>query len=160
MRVPALIGADLSTKLKLLGCDVASFGVNHPVPDDVTDMVWNGPLSGVVYRKLIFNKARTKLCGGILVGDAADYTKIHKIAMSGGELQEKNPATLLAPLWARGDAVEDDSEELSMDANAEICSCNGVTRGTIAAAVAKLGVDGATLPWSNSPVEQLSRRNW
>jgi len=88
LRVPALIGADLSTKLKLLGCDVASFGVNHPVPDDVTDMVWNDPLSGVVHRKLIFNKARSKFRGRILVGDAADYTKLHKLAMSGGELQE------------------------------------------------------------------------
>jgi nitrite reductase (NADH) large subunit len=143
---PAFTGADLSTKLKLLGCDVASFGVNQPAPDDtdVTDMVWNDPLSGV-YRKLIFNKAGTKLRGGILVGDAADYTKLHKLAMSGGELPE-NPATLLAPTSARGDAGDDDSEEISMDANAEICSCNGVTRGTIAAAVAELGVDGATLP--------------
>jgi len=143
---PAFTGADLSTKLKLLGCDVASFGVNQPAPDDtdVTDMVWNDPLSGV-YRKLIFNKAGTKLRGGILVGDAADYTKLHKLAMSGGELPE-NPATLLAPTSARGDTGEDDTEEISMDANAEICSCNGVTRGTIAAAVAELGVDGATLP--------------
>jgi nitrite reductase (NADH) large subunit len=59
---PAFNGADLSTKLKLLGCDVASFGENQPKPDDtdVSEMVWNDPVSGV-YRKLIFNKAGKKL---------------------------------------------------------------------------------------------------
>lgn len=141
---PEFTGADLSTKLKLLGCDVASFGVNQPRPDDtdVNEMVWNDPLTGI-YRKLIFNKAGTKLRGGIIVGDASDYTKLHKLAVGGGELPE-NPATLLTPTSARsGD--DDDEEEVSMDANAQICSCNDVTRGTIATAVAELGVD-CTLP--------------
>jgi nitrite reductase (NADH) large subunit len=57
--------------LKLLGCDVASFGENQPSPDDpdVSSLIWNDPLNGI-YRKLIFNKAGTRLRGGILVGDA------------------------------------------------------------------------------------------
>lgn len=142
---PAFNGADLSTKLKLLGCDVASFGENQPKPDDtdVSEMVWNDPVSGV-YRKLIFNKAGTKLRGGILVGDAADYTKLHKLAVSDDVELPANPATLLAPSSARG-SDEEEGDEIPMDANAMICSCNDVTRGTIAAAVAELGVDGATL---------------
>ena len=142
---PAFTGADLSTKLKLLGCDVASFGVNQPQPDDedVNSMVWNDPVAGV-YRKLIFNKAGTKLRGGILVGDASDYTKLHKLAMTDADLPE-NPAALLTPVSARGQA-EEEEEEIPMDANAMICSCNDVSRGTIAAAVAELGVEGATLP--------------
>jgi len=141
---PAFTGADMSTKLKLLGCDVASFGVNQPKPDDedVSEMAWNDSVQGI-YRKLIFNKAGTKLRGGILVGDAADYTKLHKLAMSGGELPE-NPAVLLTPTSARGQE-EEEEEEIPMDANAMICSCNDVSRGTIAAAVAELGVEGANL---------------
>lgn len=143
-KTPAFTGADLSTKLKLLGCDVASFGVNQPGPDDedVNTMAWNDCVTGI-YRKLIFNKAGTKLRGGILVGDASDYTKLHKLAMTGAELPE-NPALLLTPTSARGQEEEDD-EEIPMDANAMICSCNDVSRGTIAAAVAELGVEGATL---------------
>ena len=139
---PAFTGADLSTKLKLLGCDVASFGENQPNPDDpdVSDLVWNDPLGGI-YRKLIFNKEGTRLRGGILVGDAGDYTKLHKLAVMGGELPE-NPAMLLAPPSARG-AVEE--EELSTDPNAQICSCNDVTRGQIASTIEELGVEGATL---------------
>ena len=141
---PAFTGADLSTKLKLLGCDVASFGVNQPGPDDtdVSEMVWNDSHSGV-YRKLIFNKAGNKLRGGILVGDAADYTKLHKLTTSEEEVE--NPALLLAPTSARG-AAEEEEEEISTDPNSIVCSCNDVSRGTIAAAVAELGVDGATMP--------------
>lgn len=141
--VPEFTGADLSTKLKLLGCDVASFGENQPKPDDedVNEMIWNDPVNGI-YRKLIFNKIGTKLRGGILIGDAGDYIKLHKIAVGGDKLPE-NPATLLAPPSAQ--PVQTEEEEIPMDTNAVICSCNDVTRGTIASAVAKLGVD-ATLP--------------
>jgi len=73
----------MSTKLKLLGCDVASFGVNQPRPDDkdVQELVWNDPFTGI-YRKLIFNKAGTAVRGGILIGDASDYEKLHKLAVS------------------------------------------------------------------------------
>lgn len=139
---PAFTGADLSTKLKLLGCDVASFGENQPPADDpdVSHLVWNDPLGGI-YRKLIFNKAGTRLRGGILVGDAGDYSKLHQLAMKGGELPE-NPAMLLAPPSARGEVEE---AELSDDPSTQICSCNDVTRGDIAAKIQELGVEGATL---------------
>jgi len=142
--LPAFEGADMSTKLKLLGCDVASFGTNQPTPDDqdVSEMVWDD-IQGGIYRKLIFNKDRTRLRGGILVGDAADYTQLHKLSQTDAELPE-NPATLLAPPSARTGPVEE--ETVSEDPNAQICSCNDVTRGAIAAAVVDLGVDGATLP--------------
>lgn len=143
--LPEFTGADMSTKLKLLGCDVASFGVNQPSPDDhdVSEIVWNDPISGV-YRKLILNKAGTKLRGGILVGDASDYDRLHKLAVNSDEELKESPAMLLAPPSARGGVVEESS--VSTDPSAQICSCNDITRGTIAAAVQELGVEGATLP--------------
>jgi len=143
--LPSFTGADLSTKLKLLGCDVASFGVNQPRPDDtdVTDLVWNDPLSGI-YRKLIFNKAGTKLRGGILVGDAGDYNKLHKLAMSEEEITVPAPQ-LLAPPSARS-ADGDEEEEISTDPNSQVCSCNDVTRGAVCSAIQELGVDDATMP--------------
>jgi nitrite reductase (NADH) large subunit len=145
--LPQFTGADMSTKLKLLGCDVASFGVNQPKPDDVdvSELVWNDPFKGV-YRKLIFNKAGTRLRGGILVGDAADYDVLHKLAMkSEGDLTV-DPVTLLPPLSARGatSSVDDDAS-VSLDPSTQICSCNDVTRGAIVDVIKELGVDGATL---------------
>jgi len=151
---PGFYGADMSTKLKLLGCDVASFGVNQPKPDDedVQELVWNDPFTGV-YRKLIFNKAGTALRGGIMVGDASDYEKLHKLAVSadhdGGPapLPEGISASmLLAPPSAKSDgADEDDGADLT-DPSAQVCSCNDVSVGQLKAAIHELGVDEATLP--------------
>lgn len=141
---PEFTGADLSTKLKLLGCDVASFGVNQPKPDDedVTELVWNDPINSI-YRKLIFNKAGTKLRGGILVGDAGDYTLLHRLATQDGELPENVAALLPPPSAQSAPAV---SDEVPSDPSAQICSCNDVSRGTIEEAIVNLGIDKATLP--------------
>ncbi|GKZ00591.1 hypothetical protein MPSEU_001011300 [Mayamaea pseudoterrestris] len=144
--LPAFTGADMSTKLKLLGCDVASFGVNQPGPEDtdVSELAWNDPVQGV-YRKLIFNKAGDRLRGGILVGDAADYDVLHKLTTQAvQELPEGGAAALLPPQSARGGGVVADTG-ISDDPNTQVCSCNDVTRGTIAAKIQELGVDGATL---------------
>ena len=138
-------GADLSTKLKLLGCDVASFGVSQPnaKDSDVSALIWNDPIQGV-YRKLIFNKEGTKLRGGILVGDASDYNLLHSTMITGDTLKQ-SPSELLTPMSARrADAAVE--EATTTDANAQVCSCNSVTYGNIAAAVAELGVQGANLP--------------
>lgn len=142
---PAFTGADMSTKLKLLGCDVASFGVNQPPPgdEDVSELVWNDPFKGV-YRKLIFNKSGTRLRGGILVGDAADYDTLHKLAVKNADADlTVDPVSLLPPLSARGGVVEE--EVLSEDPTTQICSCNDVSRGAITSVIRELGVEGATL---------------
>lgn len=150
---PGFYGADMSTKLKLLGCDVASFGVNQPKPDDedVQELVWNDPFVGV-YRKLIFNKAGTALRGGIMVGDASDYDKLHKLAVSaeydGGPAPLPEGVTasmLLTPPSARSDSEEEEDADLS-DPNAQVCSCNDVSVGQLKSAIHELGVEEATLP--------------
>ena len=112
---PAFEGADMSTKLKLLGCDVANFG---DTADTAEALVWDDRV-GRVYRKLFFETrdGATYLKGGILVGDAEDY----------GEL--------LAPLSSRGAAAEVDED----DPGKQICSCNGVSRGDIVDVVAEVG---------------------
>mmetsp|Transcript_7512 Transcript_7512/g.18065 ORF Transcript_7512/g.18065 Transcript_7512/m.18065 type:complete len:1090 (-) Transcript_7512:129-3398(-) len=145
-QLPSFPGADMSTKLKLLGCDVASFGVNQPKPDDldVQELVWNDPFGGV-YRKLIFNKAGTRLRGGILVGDASDYTQLHKLAVGGEDFPDDiTPAMLLPPASCKS-AAADSSEDIPSDPNAQICSCNDITRGTVVDTIRELGVEGASL---------------
>ncbi|KAL3944790.1 MAG: hypothetical protein SGBAC_001113 [Bacillariaceae sp.] len=145
-QLASFTGADMSTKLKLLGCDVASFGVNQPKADDpdVQELVWNDPFSGV-YRKLIFNKAGTHLRGGILVGDASDYTQLFKLAVGGEELPEDvTPAMLLPPPSCKS-AAADSGDEIPSDPNAQICSCNDITRGNVVDTIRELGVEGATL---------------
>ena len=56
-------GADLSTKLKLMGVDVASFGKYEAGPDEATPLIVEDPFSGV-YKKLLFSHDGKTPCGG------------------------------------------------------------------------------------------------
>ena len=76
--------SDLSTKLKLLGVDVASFGRDESFwfkrkfddkDPEVVNIECSNALTGS-YRRLCFTKDGKQLVGGVLVGDAKDYTKL------------------------------------------------------------------------------------
>jgi len=129
---PAFEGADMSTKLKLLGCDVANFG---DTADTAEALVWDDRV-GRVYRKLFFETrdGATYLRGGILVGDAEDYGELLALWKRGEPLADA-PALLLAPPSSRGAAAEVDED----DPGKQICSCNGVSRGDIVDVVAEVG---------------------
>ena len=75
-------GADLSTKLKLMGVDVASFGDYEAAPERSQPLTWEDPFEGV-YKKLLFSRDGSRLLGGILVGDASDYGPLSILAKSG-----------------------------------------------------------------------------
>ena len=64
-------GFDLSTKLKLMGVDVASFGDPFTESEDARALTYEDPFQGT-YRKLLFNADGTRLVGGVLIGDASD----------------------------------------------------------------------------------------
>lgn len=121
-------GADLSTKLKLLGIDVASFGQYEFADDAALPLTWEDPFAGV-YKKLFFTPDGQRLLGGILVGDAADYGRLSVFAKLGQPLPCP-PGELLVPKG--GQAVGGADE---MPDAAQICSCNNVTKGAICAAV-------------------------
>ncbi len=76
----AFTGADLSTKLKLLGVDVASFGDAHGTSEEALDVVYSDARSGV-YKKLVVGPDGT-LLGGVLVGDAESYGTLRSLTGS------------------------------------------------------------------------------
>ncbi|MFC9065539.1 nitrite reductase large subunit NirB [Streptomyces harbinensis] len=120
-------GADTSTKLKLLGVDVASFGDAHGTADGALDVVYADSRSGV-YKKLVIGPDGT-LRGGVLVGDADAYGMLRPLT---GSVPPAPPEQLvlpagLAPPTALGPGALPDE--------AVICSCHNVTKGTIRAAV-------------------------
>ena len=120
-------GTDLSTKLKLMGVDVASFG-NHEASEDVAQpLVYNDPFDGV-YKKLLFNREGTRLLGGILVGDASDYGALSVLTKSDEPLPCK-PSELIGASGGVALSADDMSDD------AQVCSCNNVTKGEICAAI-------------------------
>ncbi len=123
-------GYDDSTKLKLNGVDVASFGDAFGTTAGALDVVYADPVAGV-YKKLVLSDDAQTLLGGILVGDASAYGMLRPLL---GAPLGADPAAYLMPEGA-GDAL----------ANAElpdaalVCSCNSVTAGTIRCAVTDEG---------------------
>ena len=117
-------GADTSTKLKLLGVDVASFGDAFGATEGALDIVYADPVAGV-YKKLVLSDDARTLLGGILVGDASAYSGLRP--MVGRELGA-DPAAFLLPEGAA-------PVQLELPDDAPVCSCNNVSAGTIRCAV-------------------------
>ncbi|MGW1346798.1 nitrite reductase large subunit NirB [Kribbella sp. NPDC002412] len=117
-------GADTSTKLKLLGVDVASFGDAFGTSEGALDIVYADPIAGV-YKKLVLSDDARTLLGGILVGDASAYSGLRP--MVGRELGA-DPAAFLLPEGAG-------PVKLELPDDAPVCSCNNVSAGTIRCAV-------------------------
>ncbi|HEG1903162.1 TPA: nitrite reductase small subunit NirD [Enterobacter cloacae] len=124
-------GADMSTKLKLLGVDVASFGDAHGRTPGALSYQWtHGPQQ--IYKKIVVSYDNKTLLGGVLVGDASEYATLVQMMLNGISLP-KEPETLILPAFsgsapkALGVAALPDS--------AQICSCHNVSKGDICQAV-------------------------
>ena len=128
-------GADMSTKLKLMGVDVASIGDAQGRTRGALSCVFTDELKQI-YKKLVVSADRKRLLGAVLVGDAAEYGTLLQMMLNGIALPEA-PEQMILPA-ADGTA----KAGLGVDAlpeGAVLCSCNGVTKGQLCAAVA----DGA-----------------
>ncbi|GAA2433027.1 nitrite reductase large subunit NirB [Streptomyces lavendulocolor] len=118
-------GADMSTKLKLLGVDVASFGDAHGTAEGCLDVVYSDSRSGI-YKKLVVDPDGV-LLGGVLVGDAEAYGMLRPMT---GTKPPVAPEQLVLPA-AAGAPVSLGPQSLPDDAI--ICSCHNVTKGAICA---------------------------
>ncbi len=119
-------GADLSTKLKLLGVDVASFGDALAVTPGALEVVVSDPI-GATYAKLVLSDDAHTLLGGVLVGDASSYGVLRPLV---GSPLPGDPVALIAPA---GDKTAIGVGALPDEA--QICSCNNVTKADLCAAI-------------------------
>lgn len=130
----AFFGFDMSTKLKLIGIDVASFGNPFPHPSEAKSVVFEDTIKGI-YKRINISLDGKELLGGILVGDASQYNMLLQTCKNKMALPP-NVEDLI--LGARG------GEEIGagvdgLPEEAMICSCESISKGTICQAV----TDGA-----------------
>ncbi|MFI9456607.1 nitrite reductase large subunit NirB [Amycolatopsis sp. NPDC052450] len=123
---------DMSTKLKLMGVDVASFGDAHAATEGALEVAFNDAVAGT-YKKLVISDDSKTLLGGVLVGDASEFNTLR--AMVGRPLPAE-PGAILAPAGG-GSAVGVDA----LPDAAQICSCNAVSKGAITHAITEEGCD-------------------
>jgi nitrite reductase (NADH) large subunit len=118
-------GGDPSTKLKLLGVDVASVGeVRADARDDVEEVSFRDPIAGV-YRKLLIG-AGGELVGAVMVGDTSLYPTL--VQMARGTLAAPDdPGVLVTGHQAPTDFG-------ALDGSSLVCTCHNVTAGDIRSA--------------------------
>jgi len=121
---------DMSTKLKLIGIDVASFGDATGITEPYRSIIFEDKVAGI-YKRINISEDGKRLIGGILIGDAADYNMLLQICQNGMKLPEK-PEDLI--LGARGEGSSL-GNVLDLPDTAVICACESVTKGAICEAV-------------------------
>jgi nitrite reductase (NADH) large subunit len=120
-------GSRIATKLKVAGVDVASMGVQQAERDDDETLVFSEPRKGV-YKSIIVRDGR--LIGATLVGDVRKVAFLMQAFDRGLALPEDR-VELMFDLG--GPSAEVSAAELADDA--QVCNCNGVSKGAIAATV-------------------------
>ncbi|MEL7408886.1 MAG: nitrite reductase large subunit NirB, partial [Cyanobacteria bacterium J06558_2] len=125
-------GADMSTKLKLLGVDVASFGDNFGRTEGAKELAFNDTINGT-YKKLVVSGDGKHLLGGILIGDASAYGNLLQLVQNKITLPP-HPEDLLVP--PREGASAPMLGVDSLPDTAQICSCNNVTKADLCSAIA------------------------
>ncbi|MFA0474265.1 nitrite reductase large subunit NirB [Vibrio breoganii] len=124
-------GADMSTKLKLLGVDVASIGEVHGQTPGAQSYTFSDEIDQV-YKRLIVSEDGSKIIGAVLVGDAEAYGTLLQMKQNDMPLPS-NPSVLILP-----NVAGEESAGMGIDAlpdSAVICSCFDVTKGDIKQAV-------------------------
>jgi nitrite reductase (NADH) large subunit len=116
---------DLSTVLKLVGVDVASFGDALEEGEGVRSLCFQDTVSGI-YKKLVLSPDGKRLLGGVLVGDAREYNDLLQLMRNEIELP-RDPASLIMGKMDSADSLV----QIELPASAQICSCENVTKGDI-----------------------------
>ncbi|KAL3427955.1 Nitrite reductase [Phlyctema vagabunda] len=145
---------DLSTKLKLLGVEVASFGdffadrdgpkhmplraakrveegqnmvktlTDGPPPSPVKALTYKDPFQNV-YKKYLFTLDGKYLLGGMMIGDTKDYVKLVPMVKN-QKMLDVPPSQFILGVSKEGDEGGDD-----LDDDTQICSCHNVTKGDV-----------------------------
>jgi len=122
-------GADMSTKLKLMGVEVGSIGDAHGKTEGALTYTYENQPEGV-YKKIVVSADKKALLGAVLIGDTSEYDTLLQYMLNAIELPE-SPEGLILPMAA-------DKPTLGVDAlpdTATICSCHNVTKGDIIASI-------------------------
>ncbi|GAB3430999.1 nitrite reductase large subunit NirB [Niabella aquatica] len=130
-------GFDMSTKLKLIGVDVASFGDPFIAGDEAKTIVFRDHHRGI-YKRINFSNDGKELLGGVLVGDADAYNMLLQICKNKMALPPDSMDLIIKPKEGGGDTG---AGVVALPDDALICSCEGVTKLDICNAVTQQGCE-------------------
>jgi nitrite reductase (NADH) large subunit len=130
-------GFDMSTKLKLIGVDVASFGDPFAQGNGIKTVAITDSNKGI-YKRINISEDGKTLLGGILVGDAEQYNMLLQTCKNKVVLPP-NPEDVI--LGVRGGEEDGGAGVTALPDDALICSCEAVTKGMICSSVTDNGCE-------------------
>ncbi|RIV17650.1 nitrite reductase large subunit [Fibrisoma montanum] len=119
---------DMSTKLKLIGVDVASFGNPFAEGADCRTICYENKAKGV-YKRINVSADGKELLGGILVGDAEQYNMLLQTCKN-KTILPPDPEDLILGLRG-GEETAGAAGVMSLPDDALICSCEAITKAAI-----------------------------
>jgi nitrite reductase (NADH) large subunit len=127
-------GSVTSTKLKVSGIDLFSAG-DFSGGDGAEDIVMRDAARGVYKRVIVKDD---KLVGAVLYGDTADGSWYFDLLKKGEDVSDIRDALIFGQAFASGGALADPNAAVAaLSDDAEICGCNGVSKGKVVATIAQ-----------------------
>ncbi|WP_213953369.1 MULTISPECIES: nitrite reductase large subunit NirB [unclassified Variovorax] len=130
------MGSLTSTKLKVTGIDLFSAG-QFMGGEGTEEIVMSDPFGGV-YKKLVIKD--DKLVGACLYGDTVDGSWYFKLLRDGRSVNDIREKLMFGESNIGDVGHEGHSSAATMPDEAEVCGCNGVSKGTICKAIKDKGL--------------------
>ena len=119
-------GFDMSTKLKMLGVDVASFGDPFGETPGSIPIVFQNRRNGI-YKRINISGDGQHLLGGILIGDASQYNLLHQMTANRMALPPEPEALIIG----NGKAASAGAGIGALPDTAQVCACENVSKGDL-----------------------------
>ncbi|PHQ83364.1 MAG: nitrite reductase large subunit [Thalassobium sp.] len=146
----AFVAKELSTKLKVTGCDLFSAG-DFSQGEGREDIVFRDPGRGV-YRRLVVED--DVLVGAVMYGDTSDSNWFFGLIRDKTDIAGMRDTLIFGPAYQGGTPLDPLAAVAALPRDAEICGCNGICKGqiedAIAAGASDLGSVRATTKASGS----------
>ncbi len=131
---------DMSTKLKLIGVDVASYGEPFMPVEKGYSIIYENKNKNL-YKRINVSHDGKKLLGGILIGDASDYNMFHQIYLNGLPIPEDAEELIIG---ARGEGGSSFGSVMDIPDAAQVCSCESISKGAICSSITEGGCNNLT----------------
>ena len=128
---------ELSTKLKVTGCDLFSAG-EFADGEGREDIVFRDPARGV-YRRLVLEN--NIVIGAVMYGDTADSNWFFGLIRDKTDITDMRETLIFGPAYQGGGASDPLLAVAALPREAEICGCNGICKGQIEDAIAAGATD-------------------
>ncbi|MEC8579316.1 MAG: nitrite reductase large subunit NirB [Pseudomonadota bacterium] len=132
---------ELSTKLKVTGCDLFSAG-DFAEGEGREDIVFRDPSRGVYRRLVIENNV---VVGAVMYGDTADSNWFFGLIRDKTDISDMRETLIFGPAFQGGAQMDPLAAVAALPRDAEICGCNGVCKGDIEDAIAAGSTDLAAI---------------